>query len=361
MTAIATNTHAPREDIYTRVTAKIITSLEQGVRPWVKPWSVDHTAGHITQPLRHNGQPYRGINILILWGDSVEKGFVSPFWLTFKQARMMKAHVRKGQRGSTFVYANRFTKEGTDEKGEAFEQEIPFLKSYTVFNAEQVEGLPEQFYARPESPLPLSERITCAHKFVVATNAELHRGGNMAFYAPGPDRIQLPQFEAFRSAESYYATLLHELTHWTQHESRLDRDLGRKAFGDKGYAREELVAELGAAFLCAELGIAAEPREDHAAYLSHWLTVLKEDKRASFRRRLMHRRPLTTCEDFRLPKSERRSGSARVSLGGYPAVVVAATFWWPPRDLQGRARAPRSMNHSPPWTWMAERRPALSR
>jgi antirestriction protein ArdC len=282
MNAIATSTRAPREDIYTRVTARIISALEQGVRPWVKPWSVEHTAGHITQPLRHNGQPYRGINVLMLWGDSVEKGFVSPFWLTYKQAVEMKGQVRKGQHGSTVVYADRFTKEGTDAKGQSVEQEIPFLKAYTVFNAEQVEGLPEHFYAHPEKPLPLSERIGSADAFVVATKAELHHGGNMAYYAPGPDRIQLPPFEVFRDAESYYATLLHELTHWTRHERRLDRNFGRKAFGDDGYAREELVAELGAAFLCAYLGIAAEPREDHVAYLDHWLKVLKEDKRAIF-------------------------------------------------------------------------------
>ncbi len=194
----------------------------------------------------------------------------------------MKAQVRKGQHGSTVVYADRLTQIGTDAKGREVEEEIPFLKAYTVFNAEQVEGLPEPFYVRPADPLPLSERIASADAFVAATRAELHHGGNTAYYAPGPDHIQLPPFEAFRDAESYYATLLHELTHWTKHERRLHRDFGRKAFGDAGYAREELVAELGAAFLCADLGIAAEPREDHAAYLGHWLQVLKDDKRAIF-------------------------------------------------------------------------------
>jgi antirestriction protein ArdC len=275
-------TRAPREDVYTRVTAKIIASLEQGVRPWTKPWSVEHTAGRITRPLRHNGEAYRGINVLMLWGDSVEKGFVSPFWVTYKQAVEMKAQVRKGQHGSTVVYADRITKTGTDGKGQEIEEQIPFLKAYTVFNAEQVDGLPERYYAKPADPLPLSERIASADAFVAATKAELSHGGNMAYYAPGPDRIQLPPFEAFQDAESYYATLLHELTHWTRHKNRLDRSFGRKAFGDDGYAREELVAELGAAFLCADLGIAVEPREDHAAYLGHWLEVLKEDKRAIF-------------------------------------------------------------------------------
>jgi antirestriction protein ArdC len=282
MNATANLTRAPREDVYSRVTAKIVASLEHGVRPWTKPWTAEHTAGRITRPLRHNGQPYRGINVLMLWGDSVEKGFVSPFWLTYKQAAEMKAQVRKGQHGSTVVYADRFTQIGTDAKGQEVEEEIPFLKAYTVFNAEQVEGLPEHFYAHPADPLPLSERIARADAFVAATQAQLHHGGNKAYYAPGPDRIQLPPFEAFRDAQGYYATLLHELTHWTKHERRLDRDFERKAFGDPGYAREELVAELGAAFLCADLAISLEPREDHAAYLGHWLEVLTRDKRAIF-------------------------------------------------------------------------------
>jgi antirestriction protein ArdC len=282
MKATDKSTSAAREDVYTRVTAKIISSLEQGVRPWAKPWSVKHTVRRITRPLRHNGQPYRGINVLMLWGDSVEKGFVSPFWLTYKQADEMKAHVRKCQHGSTVVYAKRFTKTGTDAKGQEVEEEIPFLKAYTVFNAEQFEDLPAKFYSQPAEPLPLSERLAGADVFVAATKAELSHGGNTACYAPGPDRIQLPLFEVFRDAESYYATLLHELTHWTKHTKRLDRDFGRKHFGDPAYAREELVAELGAAFLCADLGITVEPRADHAAYLGHWLELLKDDKRAIF-------------------------------------------------------------------------------
>jgi antirestriction protein ArdC len=282
MNAIATSTRASREDVYSRVTAKIIAALEQGARPWVTPWSAGSTGGRITRPQRHNGQPYRGINVLILWADSVETGFLSPFWMTYKQAVEMKAQVRKGEHGSTVVYADRFTKTGTDATGQEVEEEIPFLKSYTVFNAEQVEGLPERFHVQPADPLPLSERLAGVEAFAAATKAQLGHGGNRSYYAPGLDRIQLPPFASFRDAESYYATLLHELTHWTGHESRLNRDFGRQAFGDAGYAREELVAELGAAFLCADLGIASEPREDHAAYLAHWLKVLKDDKRAIF-------------------------------------------------------------------------------
>ena len=141
------------------------------------------------------------------------------------------------------------------------------MKGYTVFNVEQVDGLPAHYYAQPENPLPLSERIAHADAFITGTGATTHHGGNSAFYALSRDAVQLPPFEAFRDKESYYATALHELTHWTKPKSRLDRDFSAKRFGDHGYAREELVAELGAAFLCAELGITPEVREDHAAYL----------------------------------------------------------------------------------------------
>ena len=156
------------------------------------------------------------------------------------------------------------------------------MKGYTVFNVEQVDGLPAHYYAQPENPLPLSERIAHADAFMAGTGATIQHGGNSAFYAPSRDVVQLPPFEAFRDKESYYATGLHELTHWTKAKHRLDRDFSAKRFGDHGYAREELVAELGAAFLCAELGITPEVRQDHADYLGHWLTVLKEDKRAIF-------------------------------------------------------------------------------
>jgi antirestriction protein ArdC len=202
--------------------------------------------------------------------------------MTFKQALELGANVRKGEHGSLVVYANTVTKTETNDKGEDEEREIPFLKGYTVFNVEQIENLPAHYYAKPENPLPLSARIDAADRFMASTKAVINHGGNSAFYAPARDVIQLPPFEAFRDAESYYATALHELTHWTRHETRLDRDFGRQRFGDAGYAREELVAELGAAFLCAELGITPETREDHADYIGHWLGVLKEDKRAIF-------------------------------------------------------------------------------
>jgi antirestriction protein ArdC len=222
------------------------------------------------------------MNILLLWGEATAKGYAAPIWMTYKQAQELKGQVRKGEHGSLVVYANSITKTETNEQGEDTEREIPFMKGYTVFNVEQVEGLPAHYHAQPENPLPLSERIENADRFMANTAATIHHGGNSAFYAPSRDIIQLPPFEAFKDKESYYATALHELTHWTKHEHRLDRDFGRQKFGDAGYAREELVAELGAAFLCADIGITPEIRDDHAAYLRHWLNVLKEDKHAIF-------------------------------------------------------------------------------
>jgi len=271
-----------KQDIYTRVTNRIIAELERGVRPWIKPWSVEHAAGRITRPLRQNGIPYRGINVLLLWSEALEKGYAAPLWMTYKQSQELDAQVRKGQHGSQVVFADRFTKTETNDQGEAVEHAIPFMKGYTVFNVEQIEGLPEHFYAKPLNPLPLSERIEHADRFVTATGADIHHGGNRAYYAPARDMIQLPPFEAFKDKESYYATALHELTHWTSHEKRLARDFGRHRFGDHAYAFEELVAELGSAFLSADLGITPDIRDDHAAYLAHWLTILHSDKRAIF-------------------------------------------------------------------------------
>ncbi|MEZ6069471.1 MAG: zincin-like metallopeptidase domain-containing protein [Pirellulales bacterium] len=180
------------------------------------------------------------------------------------------------------VYSSTFKKSDTNERGEEVEAEIPFLKSYTVFNADQVEGLPERYYRLAEQPKHDMERIEQAEAFFGATGADIRTGGTQAFYAVGPDYIRVPPFECFRDAEAHAATVAHELCHWTRHPSRLDRDLGRKRWGDAGYAMEELVAELGSAFRCADLGLPPEVGDDHASYIGSWLEVLKQDKRAIF-------------------------------------------------------------------------------
>jgi len=269
-----------RKDLYTRVTDKIIAQLEQGVRPWAQPWEGGKTGA---RPLRHNAIPYSGINVLMLWASAMDRGFETPFWMTFNQAGEYGAHVRKGEKGSLVVFANTITKTEHDEKtGEDQERNIPFLKGYTVFNADQIEGLPQHYYAKPPPKRGPMQRLAHADAYIGATGATILYGGGRAFYAAGEDYIRMPLPEAFDSTEKFYATELHELTHWTKHSSRLDRDFGRKAWGDEGYAQEELVAELASAFLCADLEITPDVREDHAAYIQSWLKALKDDKRFIF-------------------------------------------------------------------------------
>jgi antirestriction protein ArdC len=272
-----------KKDIYGRVTDKIVAALEQGLRPWQKPWGAGHAQGRIVRPQRHNGELYRGINVLTLWAEAADKGYASPIWMTFRQAQELGGQVRKGEKGSPVVYANALQRTETDEQtDEANERTIPYLKGYTVFNAEQIEGLSEQYYPSVAARLTELQRSEDAERFFRATGADIRHGGNRAYYALSSDHIQLPVLQSFRDIESYYATLAHEATHWTMHKTRLDRDLDRKKWGDAGYAMEELVAELGAAFLCADLDLTPEPREDHAAYIAHWLEVLKSDSRAIF-------------------------------------------------------------------------------
>jgi antirestriction protein ArdC len=270
-----------KTDLYARITNRIVAELEIGTRPWLKPWSAEHTAGRVTRPLRHNGLPYKGINILNLWLAASAAGYDSPIWLTYKQSQALGAQVRKGEKGETVVYADSVSKTEINAKGEEVERDIHFLKGYTVFNARQIDNLPAHFYATPEPPVSSLQRIEKAEAYFKATGAVILHGGDRAYYAPGPDRIQMPPFEAFRDAESYYATLAHECCHWSGAKSRLDRDLSGR-FGSHAYAAEELIGELGSAFLCADLALTPEPREDHAPYIATWLTVLKNDKRAIF-------------------------------------------------------------------------------
>ena len=272
-----------RTDVYQRITDRIVSELEKGVRPWLKPWNAEHAAGRITRPLRGNGIPYRGINVLMLWSAAMEKGFAAPIWMTFKQALEFNAHVRKGEQGSLVVYADKIIRAETDaDTGEESERAIPFMKGYTVFNVEQIDGLPERFYAKAEPRGETVQRIERVEGFFAATGAVVRHGGNRAYYSISTDHVQMPPIEAFRDAESYYATRAHETVHWTRHQSRLDRDFGRKRYGDEGYAIEELVAELGSAFLSADLDLTPEVRDDHAAYIASWIKVLKDDKRAIF-------------------------------------------------------------------------------
>jgi antirestriction protein ArdC len=267
-----------RADVYERVTDRIVSDLEKGVRTWLAPWSIEHAAGRITRPLRANGIPYQGINVLELWSAALISGHAAPIWMTFKQAQELGGQVRKGEHGWQVVYVSKITRTERDEQsGAENPREIPFMRSYVVFNVEQIEGLPAHYYAVVSPKIDPVLRNARAEAFFAATGAEVRHGGTRACYDPINDIVQMPVFESFRDAESYYATRGHETVHWTQHASRLVRDFGRKRRGDEGYAMEELVAELGAAFLCADLGLTPE-----AAYIAIWIRVLKNDKRAIF-------------------------------------------------------------------------------
>jgi antirestriction protein ArdC len=304
-----------RTDLYTRVTNSIIADLERGIRPWLTPWNAEHAAGRITRPLRVGGQPYKGINVMMLWASAMNQNFAAPIWMTFKQAKELNANVRKGSKGSLVVYADRLTKTEVKD-GQESERDIYFMKGYTVFNVEQIEGLPEHFYAVAAPQIDPVQRIDAADQFFANTEADIRYGGNQAYYAATPDYVQMPPFVSFKDAQSYYSTLAHEMTHWTRHPARLDRDFGRKKFGDEGYAREELVAEIGAAFLCCDLGITPEPRDDHAAYLDHWLKVLKEDKRAIFQAAAHAQRAVDFQHSF-------QPGKAAEAVSGEAAAVIA--------------------------------------
>ncbi len=277
-----------RTDVYARITERIVAELEKGVRPWVQPWGPANSRRPVTRPLRHNGQPYTGMNVLILWSEGIARGFASPMWMTLRQANELDARVRKGENGASVVYASSFTKTDVDAGGGEVERDIPFLKVYTVFNCDQIEGLPDHYYRMPERVVdPVAgavERIEKADRFFANTGAVIRHGGTKAFFSPSSDHVQMPPFETFRDAASYYAILGHECVHWGGATHRLNRDLSRyhKDLSDR--AREELVADIGASFLCADLGIVPEmePRPDHASYVGSWLRVLEGDRKAIF-------------------------------------------------------------------------------
>lgn len=266
------------QDLYSSVTNQIITALESGdLPPWRKPWS----GGGAFLPLRHNSIPYRGVNVLILWIEATTKGFDSPHWLTFKQALDYGGSVRKGEKSTAILWCEPVAKKETADDGTEGESRFWISKVYRVFNAEQCEGLPERYTVKPEPILDSAQRIEHADTFVKNTGADIRHGGGGAFYRPSDDFINLPPFEQFTSPEAYYATALHELSHWTGHASRLNRDL--KGFGNRQeYSREEIIAELASVFVAASLGIAPPSLDDHAAYIAFWVEALKADLKHLF-------------------------------------------------------------------------------
>ncbi len=300
-----------RADVYTRITEKIVADLEKGVRPWMQPWRAGNAIGRVTRPLRHNDLPYAGMNVLLLWSEAMARGFTSPIWMTFKQAIELGGAVRKGESGTTVVFASRFTKTEVGSSGEEFDREIPFLKAYTAFNVAQIDDLPHRYYARAEPVQDPVARIEHADRFFANTGAVIRHGGDGAFFSPAGDFIQMPPFATFRDAASYVATLSHEACHWTAAPHRVNRDLSRYGQDKSERAREELIAELGSCFLCADLGIAPElePRPDHASYLDSWLRVLADDKRAIFQAAAHAQRAVAYLHGLQPAASEEREAA----------------------------------------------------
>ena len=274
---------ADRPSLYQEITARIIAELEAGRLPWVQPWGTSAVQAPLAMPRNATTRRrYSGINVLILWGAVVQHGFSGQSWLTFRQALALGGHVRKGEHGTTVVYADRFVPD--QERDRAREQgdeahAIPLLKRCTVFNTDQCEGLPAEV-ATMAPPPPAGVILPEVEALIRASGADLRIGGARAYYDVGGDFIQVPPPQAYFEPVNWHRTALHELGHWAGGASRLGRDLSSR-FGSKSYAKEELVAELTAAFACAALGIV--PTVRHADYIASWLEVLREDDRAIVR------------------------------------------------------------------------------
>ena len=278
-----TRTGQDRANLYDEITGKIIAELEAGRFPWVQPWGTSAAKAPLGLPKNaSSGRNYSGINILILWGAVVQHGFPGQGWLTYRQAAALGGNVRKGERGTTVVYADRFVPE--DEKRRAHEtgdeaQAIPFLKRFTVFNVAQCENLPDDITVAVPPPPPglIEPRVEALIK---ATGIDFRIGGDRAFYVPADDYVVVPPPQAYFEPINWHRTALHEIGHASGHHSRLNRNLSG-SFGSKLYSVEEITAELISAFCCASMGIV--PTVRHADYIGSWLEVLREDTRAIVR------------------------------------------------------------------------------
>ena len=260
-----------------RITAAIVQRLEAGTKPWLRPWK----GTSASRPLRSCGTPYRGMNVFWLWMIAEEMGYVSPFWMTYGQCARLGGQVRKGEKSAFAIFYKSYTKkaDANDDPDEP-EETRRVLKSYAVFNADQCDGLAEDYY--PEIELARTEpegRRGDLDRFFSLIGADIREQGARAYYEPHADRITMPKISLFDGFDHYYATLAHELSHWTGHKTRLDRNL-KNRFGSAAYAAEELVAELSSAILGAELGLPVAHLDSHASYIASWLKILKKDERA---------------------------------------------------------------------------------
>ncbi|ANJ95194.1 MULTISPECIES: ArdC family protein [Enterobacterales] len=262
-----------KTDIYQTVTDSIISALEAGVKPWSCPWQ--RVPGISGLPSNYStGAAYSGMNIMLLWSSASHQGFSDSRWMTYKQAQAEGGQVRKGEHGTTAIFYSTLEKE--NDAGEI--DYIPMLKTFTVFNVEQIDGLPLSDEA--VCPAETFEPLLRAEALFRNSGATIIEKGHNAFFQPSTDEIWLPERYLFSDAASFYATGLHELVHWSGGKKRLNREMKGK-FGSADYAEEELVAELGSAFLMADLGIVGEVQ--HESYIASWLQALKNDKRYVFK------------------------------------------------------------------------------
>ncbi|MBT0669977.1 DUF1738 domain-containing protein [Novosphingobium profundi] len=270
-----------RQSLYGEVTSRIIAELEEGRVPWMQPW--DAARCPVTMPNNGvTGRIYSGINVLILWAAGIGGGYSSQRWLTYKQAEKAGGNVKRGEKGTVICYADRFTPKDEAQKARSEDRDartVAFLKRFTVFNLDQCEGLPIEAGAAPSVSDPVMTRIE-ADRIITLSGADFRIGGREAYYAPAEDFVMVPPQVAFPDPINWYRTALHELGHWTGHPTRLNRDQSGRYRSSK-YGREELVAEMTSAFVCASLGIAPSVR--HSDYIGAWLTVLREDEKAIFR------------------------------------------------------------------------------
>jgi antirestriction protein ArdC len=266
-----------KRDLYAEVSARVIAELEAGAAPWVKPWST--TGGANTPCNAVSNRPYSGCNVILLWMAQAA-GYRTPRFLTFKQALELGGNVRKGERGTKVYFVKQLQVRDSDADNNSSPRLIPMMRGYTVFNVDQCENLPDSVAAgKPIRARNPDARDELADAFLQSTGAAIREGHGEASYIPGGDFISMPAFAGFKGADHFYNVAFHELTHWSGHKARLDRDL-KNRFGSRNYAAEELIAELGAAFLSAEFGFNGDVR--NAGYIATWIELLKADKRAFF-------------------------------------------------------------------------------
>lgn len=280
--ARTTRAAGERTNLYEQITNRIIAELEAGRVPWVQPWGSSKAS--IGMPYNAvSDRRYSGINVLTLWDAIVSRGFVSHAFLTFRQALALGGHIRRGERGVGVIYTRRFIpkeeRRRADHEGREPSGGIPFLKWFTVFSVEQCEGLPERI-CEPPPPIPEGLILPQAGALIEATGADFRIGGPSAYYSPRHDYVQVPRPDDFHDPVNWHRTAFHELGHWVGGAARLDRDQ-TGSFGSVAYGKEELVAEMTGAFVCAALGIT--PTVRHADYLGSWLEIIREDNRAILR------------------------------------------------------------------------------